>query len=50
VARVGVVVGRSEVRGDDVNAVAAGGGVEDEAGGRMRVVGYFGSLVGGERG
>jgi hypothetical protein len=34
--------------GDDMNAVAAGGGVEDEAGGGMGVVGDLGALVGGE--
>ena len=49
VAGVGfVVVGRREVGGDDMNAVAAGGGVEDEAGGWVGVIGYFGALVCGE--
>jgi len=45
--RVFEVVG-CEGRGDDVNAVAAGGGVEDEAGGGVRVVADLGALVGGE--
>jgi len=34
--------------GDDVNAGAAGGGVEDEAGGGVGVVADLGALVGGE--
>ena len=48
--RVVAVVGRGEVGGDEVDAVAAGGGVEDEAGGGVGVVGDLGALVGGEGG
>ena len=41
-------LGGVRVGGDDVDAVAAVGGVEDEAGGGMGVVGDLGALVGGE--
>lgn len=45
---VEVLWGRGQGGGDEMNAVAAGGGVEDEAGGGANAVGDLGALVGRE--